>query len=146
MIVRSNGSTENYPDNGSQPNDMSASNGTVVAIHNGAGVRIGVNGLETIATQRQLADLVAGAALRMGDNGIAIDRHGHVYVNQDFSIDRRGCTDVIVEIDQTGMCKRCGIPPWPVLVTDPSAARARSAARLGPALSPSWSPSRARFE
>jgi hypothetical protein len=38
----------------------------------------------------------------MGDNGIAIDHHGHVYVNQDFSVGRRGCSDVIAEIDPNG--------------------------------------------
>ena len=99
MILRSNGSIENYPDIGSQPNDMSASNGVVVAIHNGAVVRVGANGLETIATPRQLAKLVSGAALHMGDNGIAIDRHGNVYVDQDLPVVHRGCADVIVEID-----------------------------------------------
>lgn len=102
MIVRANGSIENYPDAGSQPNDMSASSGTVVAIHNGAVVRIHAHGLETIATLRRLAELVSGNALRMGDNGIAIDRRGNVYVNQDFLVAHRGCTDVIVEIDPNG--------------------------------------------
>ena len=100
MVVRSNGSTENYPDMGSQPNDISASNGTVVAIHNGAVVRVGVNGLETIATHRQLANLVSGA--HVGDGGIAIDRRGNVYVNQDFVFGRRGCADIIVEIGSNG--------------------------------------------
>lgn len=99
MIVRSNGSIESYPDSGSQPNDMAASDGTVVAIHNGAVVRIGAHGLETIATQPRLARLASGTALRMGDNGIAIDRHGNVYVNQDFLVRGRGCVDVIAEID-----------------------------------------------
>jgi len=102
MIVRANGSTRNYPDTSSQPDDMAASNGTVVAIHNGAVVRIGVNGLETIATQQQLTKLVSDAALRMGDNGIAIDRHRHVYVNEDYLLAHRGCTDVIIEIDPNG--------------------------------------------
>jgi len=102
MVVRSNGSTVNYPDIGSQPDDMAASNGTVVAIHNGAVVRIGVSGLETIATQQQLTKLVSSAALRMGDNGIAIDHHRHVYVNEDYLVRHRGCTDVIVEIDPSG--------------------------------------------
>jgi hypothetical protein len=106
MIVRSNGGARNYPDKGSQPNEMATANGTVVAIHNGSVVRIGVDGLETIATQRQLAKMVSGAALRMGDNGIAIDRHGSVYVNEDFLVDRRGCTDVIVDIDPAGHMRK----------------------------------------
>ena len=98
MIVRANGSTRNYPDTGSQPDDMAASNGTVVAIHNGAVVRIRANSLHAIATQRQLTKLVSGRALHMGDNGIAIDRYGRVYVNQDYLVAHRGCTDVITEI------------------------------------------------
>jgi hypothetical protein len=99
MIVRSDGTSESYPDFGSQPNDMSASDGTVVAIHNGAVVRIEANRLETIATRRRLAALLPGATVRMGDNGIAIDRHGKVYVNQDFLVGRRGCVDMLAEID-----------------------------------------------
>lgn len=105
MVVRSNGSTVNYPDIGSQPDDMAASNGSVVAIHNGAAVRIRANGLEPIATQRQLAGLVSRGALRMGDNGIAIDHRGRVYVNQDFLVAHRGCTDVIAEIDPDGQMR-----------------------------------------
>ena len=105
MVVRSNGSTENYPDTTSQPNDMSASNGTVVAIHNGAIVRVGVNGLATIATQRQLANLVPGATGGWPGVGIAIDRHGTVYVDQDFLFDRRGCADVIFEIGPSGQVR-----------------------------------------
>lgn len=98
-IVRADGTTTNYPDTGSQPNDMAASNGTVVAIHNGTVVRIRADGLETIATRRRLARLVSPGALRMGDNGIAVDRRGKIYVDQDFSVGRRRCTDIIVEID-----------------------------------------------
>ena len=78
---------------------MSASNGTVVAIHNGAVVRVGVNGLETIATRGQLANLVPGATGGWPGVGIAINRHGNIYVNQDFLFGRRGCADIIVEID-----------------------------------------------
>lgn len=98
MVVRSNGSTRTYPDTGSQPNEMAASDGTVVALHNGAVVRIGTDGLTTIASQRELARLVSGAALPMGDNGIAIDRNHDVYVNQDFLVPGRGCTDALLEI------------------------------------------------
>jgi len=102
MVVRSNGSTQNYPDTVSQPNDMSASNGTVVAIHNGAVVRVGANGLKTIATQRQLANLVPAATGGWPGVGIAINRHGTIYVNQDFLFGRRGCADIIVEIEPNG--------------------------------------------
>ncbi len=102
MVVRSNGSIENYPDNVSQPNDIAASNGTVVAIHNRAVVRVGVSGLHTIATPRQVADLIPGAIGVMGDNGVALDRHGNVYFNQDFLVAHRGCTDVIFKIDPSG--------------------------------------------
>lgn len=66
MVVQSNGTTADYPNFGSQPDLMSASNGIVVAIHNRAVVRVGTNGLETIATPRQIADLVSRAALAMG--------------------------------------------------------------------------------
>ena len=102
MVVRSNGSIANYPDTVSQPNLMATSNGTVAAIHNRAVVRVGVNRLETIATPRQIIDLVPGAIGVMGDNGIAIDRHGIVYANQDFLVAHRGCTDVIFKIDPSG--------------------------------------------
>lgn len=99
MVVRSDGHTEDYPDTVSQPNDLAASNGTVVALHNGAVVRVGAGGLTTLATRQRLARLASLGALRMGDNGLAIDRRQHVYVNQDFLVAGRGCTDVIVEID-----------------------------------------------
>lgn len=98
MVVRSNGTNRNYPETVSQPNDMTAANGTVVAIHNGAVVRIGADGLTTIATQRELAGLVSGTALRMGDNGLAVDGRQDVYVNQDFLVAGRGCSDAVVEI------------------------------------------------
>ena len=100
MVVRCNGAIESYPNTTLQPNDMSASNGTVVAIHNGAVVRVGANGLETIATQRQLAKLASGA--HIGDGGIAVDRHGTIYIDQDFLVARRDCADVIVKIDPKG--------------------------------------------
>jgi NHL repeat len=102
MVVRSNGSTENYLDIGSQMNAMSSSNGTVVAIHNGAVVRVEVNALETLATPRQLSNLVPDASPGTGGGGIAIDRHGTVYVNQDFWLRHRGCADAIFEIHASG--------------------------------------------
>jgi hypothetical protein len=102
MVVRSNGSTENYPDHGSQLNNTSSSGGTVVAFHNGAVVRVEANGLKTIATARQLSNVVPGTVGAMGDNGIAIDRHGNIYVNPDFLFGRHGCTDVILEIHASG--------------------------------------------
>jgi hypothetical protein len=103
MVVRSNGSTKNYPDHGSQADDMSVSDGTVVAIHNGAIVRVGANGLRTIATQRQLLDLVPGATSGWPGVGIANDHEGNVYVDQDFLIGRHGCADVIFEIRSNGL-------------------------------------------
>lgn len=103
MVVRSNGSTKNYPDRGSQADDMSVSNGAVVAIHNGAIVRVGANGLHTIATQRQLIDLVPGATGGWPGVGIANDRQGNVYVDQDFLIARHSCADVIFEITSSGL-------------------------------------------
>jgi hypothetical protein len=102
MVVRSNGTTKNYPDHGSQANEMSVSDGTVVAIHNGAVVRVGAHGLQTIATQRQLIKLVPGATLAWPGVGIAIDRHRNVYVDQDFLIARHGCVDAIFEIESSG--------------------------------------------
>jgi hypothetical protein len=104
MVVRSNGSTENYPEYG-ELDAMSASNGTVVAIRNGAIVRVGLNGLATIATQRQLANLVPGA-LGWPGVGIAIDREGTVYVDQDFIIGRHGCADVIFQIGPRGQIRK----------------------------------------
>jgi hypothetical protein len=98
MVVRSNGTAKNYLSLGSQADDMSVSNGDVVAIHNGAIVRVGVNGLSTIASQRQLTQLVPGATGDWPGVGIAIDRRGNVYVDQDFLIARHGCADVIFEI------------------------------------------------
>jgi hypothetical protein len=103
MVVRANGSTKNYPDHGSQQDDMSVSDGTVVAIHNGAIVRVGANGLRTIATQRQLIDLVPGATSGWPGVGIANDLQGNVYVDQDFLIARHGCADVIFEIKSSGL-------------------------------------------
>jgi hypothetical protein len=105
MVARTNGTTENFPDLGSQANDMSASNGTVVAIHNGAIVRVGVNGLATIATERQLTSLVPGG-LGWPGVGIAIDREGTVYVDRDFIVARPGCADVIFEIERSGRIRK----------------------------------------
>jgi hypothetical protein len=102
MVVRSNGTTKNYPDHGSQADDMSVSNGDVVAIHNGAIVRVGVDGLRAIASQRQLIRLVPGATGDWPGVGIAVDRRGNVYVDQDFLIARHGCADVIFEIASGG--------------------------------------------
>lgn len=103
MVVRSNASPKNYPDHGSQADDMSVSDGTVVAIHNGAIVRVGANGLHTLATQRQLIDLVPGATSEWPGVGIANDREGTVYVDQDFLIARHGCADVIFAIKSNAL-------------------------------------------
>jgi hypothetical protein len=102
MVVPSNGTTKNYPDDESEANPMASSDGTVVAIHNGAVVRVGVHGLHTIATQRQLTNLVPGATSGWPGVGIAIDRHRNVYVDQDFLIARHGCVDAIFEIESSG--------------------------------------------
>jgi hypothetical protein len=102
MVVRSNGTTKNYPNHGSEADDMSVSNRTVVAIHNGAIVRVEVNGLHTIASARQLIHLVPGATGDWPGVGIAIDRRGNVYVDQDYLIARHGCADVIFEIASGG--------------------------------------------
>ena len=102
MVVRSNATTKNYPDHGSQANDISASNGTVVAIHNGAIVRVAVNGLTTIATPTQLINLVPGAEGSWPGDGIAVDPQGNVYVDQDYLIAHRGCADVIFKIGSSG--------------------------------------------
>lgn len=102
MVVRSNGTTRSYPNQGSQADDMSVSNGSVVAIHNGAIVRVGVDELTAIATPRQLMNLVRGATGWWPGVGIAIDRHGNVYVDQDYLFARHGCADVIFEIEPSG--------------------------------------------
>ena len=106
MVVRSNGSAENYPDLGSQSDAMSASDGTVVAIHNHAIVRVGPNGLTTIATQRQLTNLVPGAKFAWPGVGIGIGREGTIYVDQDFIVARPGCADAIFEIEPGGQIRR----------------------------------------
>jgi hypothetical protein len=81
---------------------MSASDGTVVAIHNGAIVAVKVNRLATIATRRQLTSLVPGATGGWPGVGIAIDRQRTVFVDQDYLFGRRGCADVIFEIEPSG--------------------------------------------
>ena len=104
MVVRSDGTTKNYPDRGSQSDAISASDGTVVAIHNGAIVRVEPNGLTTIATEHQLASLVPGGQGWPGV-GIAIGRQGTIYVDQDFIVARH-CADVIFEIEPGGQIRR----------------------------------------
>jgi hypothetical protein len=131
MVFRSDGTSVNYPDFGSQPNVVSASNGRVAAIDNKAIVLVSANGLKTIATPRQAADLVPGAMFAMDDNGIAIDPHGNVYVNQDFLVGRRGCTDVIFEIHASGRIQAVALRSRRYLRLSRFLVRGRSGPPLG---------------
>jgi hypothetical protein len=98
MVVRSDGSSKSYPNEGSQANEMSVSDGTVVASHNGAIVKVGVDRLQTLATERQIESLIPGTIDVMGDGGIAVDHHGVVYSIESLLTRPHGCTSVIVRI------------------------------------------------
>lgn len=106
MVARSNGSTESYPDDISEPNFMSPDDGSVLALHNRAVVRVGADSLETLATPNQIANLVSRTALVMGDGGIAVDHRGDVYFDQDFLIRRSGCSSIIFEINSNGHMRK----------------------------------------
>jgi hypothetical protein len=106
MVARSNGTTESYPDDVSEPNFMSSDGRSVLAIHNRAIVRLGADSLETLATQNQIANLVSRTALVMGDGGIAVDHLGDVYFDQDFLIPHSGCSSAIFEINWRGQMRK----------------------------------------
>ena len=95
--MRPDGTIKSYPDVGSQTNPMASSDGVVVAFHNRAVARVQANGLHTIASPRQLLDMVPGATGSWSGDGIAIDRRGDVYIDQDFLIAHHGCAGAIFE-------------------------------------------------
>jgi hypothetical protein len=104
MVVRANGSTKTYPDNSAQAGYMAEANGAVVVNHNLDVVRVTANGLETLATGRQIAKRVPGAIGVMGGSGggLALSDNGTVYAVESVLARPHGCTSVIAQIEPSG--------------------------------------------
>jgi hypothetical protein len=102
MVVRSTGSTQSYPDDAAQTGSMSASHGTVVVSYDRAIVKVGADGLHTLATEQQITHLVPRAVGVMGEAGIAVSRQGVVYSIESVLVHRYGCISLIVRVSPTG--------------------------------------------
>jgi hypothetical protein len=104
MVVRFDGRIHTYRDVGSQAGYMTEAAGSVVANYNRAIVRITASGIQTLATQRQIAGLVPGAIGVMGGGGgdVAVSRTGTVYAVESVLAHPHGCTSVIAQITPRG--------------------------------------------